>query len=407
MVAQACPDCGVASPAGNDFCGACGASLMRAVERRKLVTSVFCDLSGSTAMGEREDSEFVFELMRSYFDAAQAALERHGGTVEKFIGDAVVGMFGVPEGHEDDALRACRAALEIQERVDALNAGIAVRIGVNTGEVVAGDSARQETFASGHAVVLGDSVNVAARLEQAAAPGRRGVLIGEATYRLVAGAIAADPVGPIAAKGKAEPLVAYRLSEVSDTGPVPRRSESVLVGREAELALLEAEFDASSRGCRLVTVVGDAGVGKSRLVAELFERVGGRARVARGGCLSYGEGITFWPIGQIVRELEPDVSRLPPRIGQLLGVEEGASTADQTTRAIASFLAAAASERPLVVLVDDIHWAEPAPARGRAGATAGDDRCRPGARALPFAAGADREPARVAGDRRPRAARTG
>ena len=155
----------------------CGAALTApAVERRKLVTSVFCDLSGSTAIGERADAESVFELMRSYFDTARAALERHGGAVEKFIGDAVVGMFGVPEVHEDDALRACRAALEIQERVKSLEPGIAVRIGVNSGEVVAGDAARREMFASGDAVVLGDSVNVAARLEQAAAPGE--VLIG-------------------------------------------------------------------------------------------------------------------------------------------------------------------------------------------------------------------------------------
>ena len=151
------------------------------------------------------------------------------------------------------------------------------------------------------AVVLGDSVNIAARLEQAAAPGE--VLIGEATYRLVAGAVAAEPVEPIAAKGKAEPLTAYRLSEVSDAGPVPRRSESVLVGREAELALLEAEFDAVESRLQVGHGRGRAGVGKSRLVAELFERVGGRARVARGACLSYGEGITFWAIAQIVREL--------------------------------------------------------------------------------------------------------
>src|SRR5262245_64278801 len=145
-----CPACGVESPDGNRFCGSCGGALTApAVERRKLVTSVFCDLAGSTAMGERADAERVFELMRSYFDEARAALERHGGSVEKFIGDAVVGMFGVPEAHEDDALRACRAALEIQERIAALNeelvtphgSGIAVRIGVNTGEVVAGDAA--------------------------------------------------------------------------------------------------------------------------------------------------------------------------------------------------------------------------------------------------------------------------
>ena len=170
-----CPNCGRENPDGFRHCGYCGAGLTRpAVERRKLATLVFCDLSGSTALGERVDPESVQELMRSYFDEMRAALERHGGTVEKFIGDAVVAVFGVPEAHEDDALRACRAALEMQARLAVLNeelerrfgTPIAVRIGVNTGEVVAGDASSRETF------VTGDAVNVAARLEQAAGAGR-------------------------------------------------------------------------------------------------------------------------------------------------------------------------------------------------------------------------------------------
>jgi class 3 adenylate cyclase len=199
-----------------------------AVERRKLATSVFCDLSGSTELGGQVDAETVFELMRSYFDEARAALERHGGSVEKFIGDAVVGMFGVPEAHEDDALRACRAALEIQERIAALNeefvtrhgSGIAVRVGVNTGEVVAGDAARRELFASGDAVVLGDSVNVAARLEEAALPGE--VLVGEATYRLVHAGVRVEAVPPIMVKGKSEPVIAFRLQDVSSRSTTKR-----------------------------------------------------------------------------------------------------------------------------------------------------------------------------------------
>src|SRR5215831_14882188 len=249
--------------------------------------------------------------MRSYFDEARLAFERHGGAVEKFIGDAVVGMFGVPEAHEDDALRACRAALEIQERIAALNVGlndrfgarIAVRIGVNTGEVVAGDAARREMFASGDAVVLGDAVNVAARLEQAAAPGE--ILLGEATYRLVRDAIAAAPVAPIDAKGKSQPLTAYRLLEVTPHGPVPRSSAGRLVGRGDELALLESELDRveADNRCRVLTIVGEPGVGKSRLSAELLTRIGDRARIARGACLSYGEGITYWPIAQVLRDL--------------------------------------------------------------------------------------------------------
>jgi class 3 adenylate cyclase/tetratricopeptide (TPR) repeat protein len=370
VVVQACAACGGENPDGHRFCGLCGATLSSpSVERRKLVTSVFCDLSGSTAMGERADAETVFGMMRSYFDTARAALERHGGAVEKFIGDAVVGMFGVPEAHEDDALRACRAALEIQAEIAALGLPIGLRIGVNTGEVVAGDAARREMFASGDAVVLGDAVNVAARLEQAAAPGK--VLIGDATYRLVRDAVTVEAVEPIAAKGKSEPLIAYRLLGASTHGPVPRRESTALVGRTDELALLGSRFDAvvGERRCGLVTVVGDAGVGKSRLALELIARSGKRARVTKGGCLSYGEGITYWPVAQIVRDLagirddhtvEEARSRVSPRVSQLLGLAEGAMTADQAIDAVAEVVGSAAVSGPLVAVVDDIHWAEPA-----------------------------------------------
>jgi class 3 adenylate cyclase len=375
---RVCAACGGENPEGHRFCGFCGAALAApVVDRRKLVTAVFCDLSGSTELGGRVDAESLFELMRSYFDEARSALERHGGAVEKFIGDAVVGMFGVLEANEDDALRACRAALEIQERIAALNvelerrhgSGIAVRIGVNTGEVVAGDAARREMFASGDAVVLGDSVNVAARLEQDAAPGE--VLIGEATYRLVHAGVTVEAVPPLVVKGKSEPLIAFRLAGATAHGPVPRRTRAPLVGRRAELALLEAEFEtaASEQRCRLVTVVGEPGVGKSRLASELSESLVPRARAVRGACLSYGEGITYWPIAQIVRELagirdddsaEDARERVPTRIAQLLGLAAGTTTADQMSDAIAEFLAAAAAGEPLVLIVDDIQWAEPA-----------------------------------------------
>ena len=374
---QTCEACASENPDGHRFCGGCGAALAQPLlDRRRLVTSVFCDLSGSTGMGERADAEAVFELMRSYFDAARAALERHGGAVEKFIGDAVVGMFGVPETHEDDALRACRAALEIQDRIASLNSElkarldteIAVRIGVNTGEVVAGDAARREMFATGDAVVLGDAVNIAARLEQAAAPGE--ILLGDATYRLVKGAVVAEPVAPIQAKGKSEPLIVYRLLEVSAHGPIPRMASAALVGRLEELDRLESELDQvrSENRSRLITIVGEAGVGKSRLAAELLEGAGERARIAQGACLSYGEGITYWPIAQVVRglagirddhTLDEARSRLPLRIQQLLGLSEGTMTADQAGDAVAELLAAAEPDRLLVVVVDDIHWAEP------------------------------------------------
>ena len=247
-----------------------------------------------------------------------------------------------------------------------------MRIGVNSGEVVGS----RETF------VTGDTVNVAARLEEAAGAGE--VLLGETTFRLVRDAVRAEQVAPLEATGKSEPLRAYRLLEVAGVGPTPRRKGTPLIGRESELAGLALELDAAAgeRRCRLVTVVGEPGVGKSRLSSELEHRVGSRARVVRGACLSYGEGITFWAIGQIVRELAgihddhsvaearsrlddmlapfDDGPVVAARVAQLLGLGEGAATADQTARAIAQFLAAAAAEGPLVVLVDDIHWAEPA-----------------------------------------------
>ena len=383
---QVCPACGRENPEGFRLCGYCGASLAPsdAVERRKLATLVFCDVSGSTALGERVDAETVRSLMLSYFQEMREALERHGGTVEKFVGDAVLAVFGVPDTHEDDALRACRAALEMQARLASLNeeferryeTRIALRVGVNTGEVVAGDASSRETF------VTGDPVNAAARLEQAAGPGE--VLIGEPTYRLVRDSVAVEAVEPLTAKGKSEPLAAYRLLEVAGLGPLPRRSGTPLVGREQELMLLEREFDAAvaERRCRLVTVVGEPGVGKSRLAAELVTRVGARARAVRGGCLSYGEGITYWAMGQIVRDLAgigdehsaiqararidavcgdaPDGATVAAQIAQLLGIREGVTTAEEIAWAVKRFLAAAAEERPLLVLVDDIHWAEPA-----------------------------------------------
>src|SRR5262245_42854428 len=208
-----CTECGVESPGGARFCMGCGTALTApAVERRKLATLVFCDVTGSTALGERLDPEAIRGLMLSYFAEAREVLERHGGTVEKFIGDAVVAAFGVPVAHEDDALRACRAALEIQAR---LSGRIALRIGVNTGDAVA-----RETF------VTGDAVNVAARLEQAAGSGE--VLLGEETLRLVRGAVRVERVEPLTAKGKSGPLDAYRLLEIG--GPAAR-AETPLAGR--------------------------------------------------------------------------------------------------------------------------------------------------------------------------------
>jgi class 3 adenylate cyclase/tetratricopeptide (TPR) repeat protein len=376
-----CARCGGENPDGFRHCGFCGAALDTPVAgRRKLATMVFCDVSGSTALGERVDAEAVQLLMQRYFGEMRAALERHGGMVEKFIGDAVVAGFGVPEAHEDDALRACRAALEMQTRIDELNeeferrfaARISIRIGVNSGEVVA---AGDETL------VTGDAVNVAARLEQAAASGE--VLVGEATYRLVRDTVTVEAVEPLVVKGKSEPLAAFRLLDVRGVGRALRRTTAPLVGREQELAFLEREFEAvvADSCCRLVTVVGEPGVGKTRLTAELIDLIRSRARSVRGACLSYGEGITYWAIGEIVRELariddehtpkqaralidalvdsDPDADAIASRVGQLLGIAETASTVAETAWAVRRVLSCQAGKNALVVVVDDIHWAEP------------------------------------------------
>jgi class 3 adenylate cyclase/tetratricopeptide (TPR) repeat protein len=339
---------------------------------------VFCDLSGSTALAERIDAEALLGLMASYYEQARAALERHGGLVEKFIGDAVVGLFGVPEAHEDDALRACRAALEIQAHVSTLHAGIAVRIGVNTGEVITGALGRGGMFATSDAVVLGDAVNVAARLEQAAPPGE--VLIGESTYRLVREAARVEPVDAIEAKGKSDPVVAYRLLGLD--APAARSSRTPLAGRDRELAELVGEFEAvvAERSCRLATVVGEPGVGKSRLAAELVERIGAKARTVRGACLAYGEGITYWALAQIVRDLagvrdehsleearerlaaslagSDDEAAVAGQLAQLIGVGSGVTTPEELAWAVRRFLAAVSRQQPILVVVDDIQWAE-------------------------------------------------
>src|SRR5438093_6375702 len=205
-----CPNCGAENREGAKFCDSCGAALAEvapAREVRKTVTVLFCDVTGSTALGEKIDPESLRQVMSRYFETAKTIVERHGGTVEKFIGDAVMAVFGVPAVHEDDALRAVRAADELRAGLGELNdelehsygTRLELRMGVNTGEVVTGTEERLAT---------GDAVNVAARLEQAAEPGE--VLLGEETHRLVRGSIDCEPVEPVAAKGKSEPLVAYR-----------------------------------------------------------------------------------------------------------------------------------------------------------------------------------------------------
>ena len=251
-----CANCGHENSDGARFCEACGAVLGGVSgERRKVVSVLFCDVVGSTALGESTDPEALRALLARYFDRMREVVERHGGVVEKFIGDAVMAVFGVPVVHEDDALRACRAAVEMREAFAGL--GIEGRIGVSTGEVVTGTEERLAT---------GDALNVAARLQQAALPGE--VLIAEATRALVVDAVDVEPVEPLALTGKSEPVTAFRLIGAREASE--RRHDTVFVGRARELALLGEAWGRvqAERRCELVTVVGDAGLGKSRLVAE-------------------------------------------------------------------------------------------------------------------------------------------
>jgi class 3 adenylate cyclase/tetratricopeptide (TPR) repeat protein len=337
----ACPKCGRENSDDARFCSACGTALAAAEaprEQRKVVTVLFCDLVGSTALGESTDPEALRARMRRYFEDLRAILERHGGTVEKFVGDAVMAVFGIPTAHEDDALRAVRAAMEMREAI--AGHGLEARIGVNTGEVVVGGE--------GETLVTGDAVNVAARLEQAAPNGE--ILIGPETRLLVRDAVRVEAVEPLALKGKAEPVEAYRLVEVlRDAAPLARHPETPLVGRERERQRLWRAYEDAVAGasCQLFTLLGPAGIGKSRLVADFLERVGGSADVLRGGCLSYGEGITYWPLVEILLAIgvEPEsvIGTSPP----------------ETQLAFRRLLEARAAERPQVVVVDDLQWAEP------------------------------------------------
>jgi class 3 adenylate cyclase/tetratricopeptide (TPR) repeat protein len=376
-----CGGCGDEAADGARFCSRCGARLAGGPaprEVRKTVTVLFADLAGSTSLGESLDPESLRWILSRYFETVSRVLGRHGGTIEKFIGDAVVAVFGVPVASEDDALRAVRAAAEMREALVELNeelegergVRLAVRTGVNTGEVVAGEAS------AGQAIVTGDAVNVAARLEQAAAPGE--ILIGPGTERLVRSATRLEALLPLALKGKGEPVLAWRLLEVFPDAPaLARRLDSPMVGREIELLQLEQAFRRAvrERSCCLFTLLGPAGVGKSRLAKEFTEAVADDATVLRGRCLPYGEGITFWPLAEIVRQItggdshgriarllagEDDADRVDELISQAIGAtESGASAGAGTFWAVRTLLEALARAQPVVVVFEDVHWAEP------------------------------------------------
>jgi class 3 adenylate cyclase len=309
---------------------------------RKVVTVLFCDVVGSTSLGESVDPEALQELLARYFERMKGIVESHGGSVEKFIGDAVMAVFGVPQVREDDALRACRAAIEMRDALPQM--GIHGRIGVNTGEVVTGTSERMAT---------GDAVNVAARLEQAASADE--VLIGETTHALVQSAVQVELVPPLELKGKAEPVPAFRLVSLLDA---PARSHTTrFVGREGELALIADAWTRTQEElqCDLITVVGDAGVGKSRLVAEALATVDGR--VVRGRCLPYGDGITYWPIVEVAKQLAalPSDPVAAAAIRSLLGESEIPVSGDEIAWAFRKLLE---EQSPLVVVLDDVQWGD-------------------------------------------------
>jgi class 3 adenylate cyclase/tetratricopeptide (TPR) repeat protein len=344
---------------------------------RKTVTVIFVDVTESTRLGEALDPEPLRQLMLRYFETVADALRRHGGTVEKFVGDAVMAVFGVPLVHEDDALRAVRAAVETREAVTELNEelererGLRIEIstGVNTGEVFAGEGANTYTL------VTGDAVNVAARLQQAAARGE--ILIGDATRRLVRDAVIVEQVEPLSLRGKDELVVAWRLTDVLEaTSGFSRRFESPLIGRSRELAQLQLAFERAveERMNYLFTILGPAGIGKSRLVAELAATLAAGAKIIAGRCLPYGEGITFWPLREIVQDLtrgdasvpisslvrdDQDAETIAASISGAIGQSETHGPAEEAFWAVRKLFEALARERPLVVIFEDIHWAEP------------------------------------------------
>jgi class 3 adenylate cyclase/tetratricopeptide (TPR) repeat protein len=386
-----CPACKEENPPKFRLCGYCGAPLQAAAapppaalpnqEVRKTVTIVFSDLVGSTALGEALDAEALHEVKERYFGAMAAEIARHGGKVEKYIGDAIMAVFGLPKAHEDDALRAVRAAADMQAALVGVNADLkarfgvelANRTGVNTGEVVA-----KADGGSDQKLATGDAVNLAARFEQSAPPGQ--IYFGESTWRLVRDAVEAESVGTITAKGKALPVPAWRLVRVVGHDGVARRHDRPLVGRDGELATLRAVYDEvrTQRVTRLVTVIAEAGTGKSRLVHEVLTHIAADARTVAGRCLPYGDGITFWPLSMMLRDAARIDAEEPPeqalarlremvgaddvteRLASVAGLSDATFPLHEINWAARSVLESMAADVPVVALIDDIHWAEPA-----------------------------------------------
>ena len=360
----------------------CGLAFERPERQRfrRTVTMLFADVVGSTALGERLDPEALSAVLTTYFEAARAVIEGHGGSVVKFIGDAIMAVFGLPVAHEDDAMRAVRAAHDIQQSIAQINPDlshrygvtIAARMGVHTGEVASEGRNVDENL------IFGDTANTAARLEQHAGPGE--VLLGRATYGLVRDRVVVEPVAAMSVKGKSEPLDPMRLISLQ-----PERTELGLlrrpmIGRDAELSELLEHFRRSltDQGPHVVSIVGEAGVGKSRLLAAFTETVTGRATVLTGRCLPYGEGTTYWPVFEIIQQvagIEPaesssvameklyqlgdddDGRRAVEWIGQAIGLTEGTATSEMIAWASVTLLQRWAGSGSIVVALEDMHWA--------------------------------------------------
>jgi class 3 adenylate cyclase/tetratricopeptide (TPR) repeat protein len=394
----ACPQCGEENPDRARFCWSCGAALEAAprtgAEERKIVSVLFVDLVGFTAASEQADPEDVRARLRPYHERVKQEIERFGGTVEKFVGDAVMAVFGAPIAHEDDAERAVSSALRILNAIEELNEEdpgleLAVRGAVNTGEAMVTLTARP---AQGEGIVAGDVVNTAARLQQHAPVG--GIVVGEATYRATRDLFEYEPLEAVTAKGKAEAIQLWRANAPRrrfgiDVEPIV---QTPFIGRDDDLALLQSTYTRTLRDAstQLVTITGEPGVGKTRLAAEFRRWVDDRPEIVfwrQGRSLPYGEGITYWALGEMVKAqagiLESDSPEeaeaklavavdeaaedpaerdwLRTSLAPLVGIGEGAAGgSDETFTAWRRFIEGIAAQRPLVLVFEDLHWADDA-----------------------------------------------
>src|SRR3954451_7793251 len=386
-----CATCGCENAADARFCNSCGSALAATPElrreERKVVTVLFADLVGFTSRAERLDPEDVRALLAPYWQHLRAELERHGGTVEKVIGDAVMALFGAPVAHEDDPERAVRAALAIRHWVDESGEELQVRIAVTTGEALVLLGARP---GEGEGMAAGDVVNTAARLQSAAPV--NGILVGESTYRATRDVIDYEEREPVVAKGKSEPIPVWEpVQAKSRFGmDLEQRSLTPIIGRVRELEALFGAFDRAGEALepQLVTIVGAPGIGKSRLVAELFQRVGDMPELVwwrQGRALPYGDGVSFWALSEMVKAQAGIQENDAPEVAHdrlrdsVTAVVEGADDqawvmqhlvpliggpppeGDNPNEKLAAwrrYFEGLAEQHPLVLVFEDLHWAD-------------------------------------------------